>query len=55
FLNAARVGDVLTARAEVIRAGKNVIHCEARIINADQKIIAKCSTNLIQTSMKLAF
>lgn len=55
FLNAARVGDVLTARAEIIRAGKNVIHCEARITNADQKIIAKCSTNLIQTSMKLPF
>ncbi len=55
FLNAARVGEVLTAHAHVLRAGKNVIHCEARITNAEQKVIAKCSTNLIQTSVKLPF
>ncbi len=55
FLNAARVGEVLTAQAHVLRAGKNVIHCEARITNAEQKVIAKCSTNLIQTSVKLPF
>jgi uncharacterized protein (TIGR00369 family) len=55
FLNAARVGEVLTAYAHVLRAGKNVIHCEARITNAEQKVIAKCSTNLIQTSVKLPF
>lgn len=55
FLNPARVGEVLTAYAHVVRAGKNVIHCEARITNAEQKVIAKCSTNLIQTSVKLPF
>lgn len=53
FLNAARLGDTLTGHAQVIRAGKNVIHCEARITNTDGKIIAKCTTNMIQTSLKL--
>lgn len=53
FLHSARVGDVLTARAEVIRAGKNIVHVEVRIRAADGKIIAKCATNLIQTSIKL--
>lgn len=53
FLHAARLGDTITATAEVMRAGKNIIHCEGRIVAADGKIIAKCATNLIQTSVKL--
>lgn len=53
FLHAARLGDTITATAEVVRAGKNIIHCEGRIVAADGKIIAKCATNLIQTSVRL--
>ena len=53
FLNAGRLGEVITATAEVIREGKNIIHCEGHLVAADGKIIAKCSTNLIQTSIKL--
>ncbi|MFD2569359.1 PaaI family thioesterase [Spirosoma soli] len=53
FLHAARTGEVVTVTAEVIRAGKNIVHCEGRIVAADDKIIAKCATNLIQTSVKL--
>ena len=55
FLHAARLGEVVTAVAEVIREGKNIVHCEGRIVTADSKIIAKCATNLIQTSVKLPF
>ena len=53
FLHAARLGEVITATADVVRAGKNIVHCEARILAGDGKIIAKCATNLIQTSVKL--
>ena len=53
FLHAARSGDTVTATAEVVRAGRNIIHCEGRIVAADGKIIAKCATNLIQTSVRL--
>lgn len=53
FLNPAPLGTVLRAQAKVIRAGKTVIHCEAKIINQEGKIIAKCSTNMTQTSVKL--
>lgn len=53
FLHAARLGETVTATAEVVRAGKNIIHCEGRIVASDGKIIAKCVTNLIQTSVKL--
>jgi uncharacterized protein (TIGR00369 family) len=53
FLHAARLGDTITATAEVVREGKNIIHCEGRLVAANGKIIAKCATNLIQTSLKL--
>ena len=53
FLHAARQGDTLTATAEVVRAGRNIIHCVGSITTADGKIIAKAATNLIQTSVKL--
>lgn len=54
FLNAARLGDTVTVTAEVVREGKNIIHCEGCIVAGDGKIIAKCATNLIQTSVKLS-
>lgn len=53
FLNPARLGDVLTAEANVIRAGRTIIHVEGRISSADGKPIAKCSTNLVQTGVKM--
>lgn len=53
FLNAARLGELLTAEANIVRAGRNIIHVEGRIANADGKLIAKCSTNLVQTGVKL--
>ena len=53
FLHAARLGDTVTATAEVVRAGKNIIHCEGHIVAADGKLIAKCATNLVQTSVRL--
>ncbi|WP_370721818.1 PaaI family thioesterase [Fibrella aquatica] len=53
FLNAARLGEILTAEATIVRAGRNIIHVEGRIDNADGKLIAKCSTNLVQTTVKI--
>ncbi|QJD79117.1 PaaI family thioesterase [Spirosoma rhododendri] len=55
FLHAARLGDMISIRAEAIRAGRNIVHCEGRIVAEDGKIIAKCSTNLVQTNTKLPF
>lgn len=53
FLNPAIVGDELTAKSVVIRAGKNIVHVEGRIFDAQERIIAKCASNLIQTAFKL--
>ncbi|GAB3913556.1 hypothetical protein GCM10028803_57860 [Larkinella knui] len=52
FLHSASLGDTVTARTQVVRAGKNIVHAECVITAADGKIIAKAVSNLIQTSMK---
>ena len=53
FLHAARIGDTITAKAKVIRAGKNIVHVEGIITDPESRIIAKCTSNLIQTNLKL--
>lgn len=53
FLHAAWLGDRVTATAKLIRAGKNIVHCEGLIVAHDGKVIAKCATNLIQTTLKV--
>lgn len=53
FLHAARIGDVITTKARVIRAGKNIVHVEGAIFDPENRIIAKCTSNLIQTNLKL--
>jgi acyl-coenzyme A thioesterase 13 len=53
FLNPARLGETLTAHAKVVRAGRNIVHCECEILNAEGKIVAKCTSNLIQTGLRL--
>ncbi len=55
FLNPARQGETLSAEARLIRAGRNIIHLEGSITNAEGKLIAKCSTNLVQTGLKIGF
>ncbi len=53
FLHAARLGERVTATATLIRAGKNIVHCEGYIAAYDGKVIAKCATNLVQTTVKI--
>ena len=55
FLHAARIGDVILTKAKVIRAGKNIVHVEGEITDIENRIIAKCTSNMIQTSLKLPF
>ncbi|MCE6988324.1 PaaI family thioesterase [Dyadobacter sp. CY323] len=53
FLHAAKLGDIIFAKAQVVRAGKNIIHVEGQIHDFEGKIIAKCTSNLIQSSFKI--
>ena len=53
YLLPAKVGDVIYAKSKVIRAGKTVINMEGEISNAENKIIAKCTSNLVTTGVKI--
>ena len=54
FLYAIKQGERLRASAEIIRAGKKIIHVECRIENMDGTLLGKASSNLIVTGMKPA-
>lgn len=52
FLHSARQNEVITARTQVVRAGKNIIHVECVLTATDGKIIAKAASNLAKTSIQ---
>jgi acyl-coenzyme A thioesterase 13 len=54
FLYAIKQGERLKASAEVVRAGKKIIHVDCRVENMEGKLLAKASSNLIVTGMKPA-
>lgn len=49
YLFSAHVGETVTARSEVIRQGKKIMHVECRLTNAAGKLIAKSTSNLVAT------
>ncbi len=49
YLKSAKVGETITVHAHIIRAGKNVVHCEAKLKNAEGKLLAKATSNLAKT------
>ena len=53
YLSPAKVGDTLSVKSKIIRAGKTVIHITCEIHNTDQKIIAKCTSNMVATGVKI--
>lgn len=53
YLLPAKEGDTLLVKSNIIRAGKTVIHIECAIYNTDQKIVAKCTSNMVTTGLKI--
>jgi acyl-coenzyme A thioesterase 13 len=53
YLLPAKIGDVIFVKSKVIRAGKTVINMDCEIRNIEHKIIAKCTSNLVVTSVKI--
>ena len=51
FLHSAKLNEILIGEGKVIRAGKTVMHTEAKITNADGKVVAKATSNLIATQV----
>ena len=54
FLSAAQVGERLEVSAKLVRSGANLNHWEAIIRKDSGKIVAKASSNLIKTHVKIA-
>ncbi len=53
FLYAIKEGERLTATAQIIRHGKKIINAECHVYDAEKRLLAKASSNLVSTSMKL--
>lgn len=54
FLSSAQVGEILEVTAKLIRSGSNLNHWEAIIRKESGKAVAKASSNLIKTHIKLS-
>ena len=54
FLSAAQVGETVEVTAKLIRSGSNLNHWEAVIRKESGKVVAKASSNLIKTHVKLS-
>ena len=54
FLASAQVGEILEVSAKLIRSGSNLNHWEAVIRKESGKIVAKASSNMIKTHIKLS-
>jgi len=52
FLYAAKQGERLLAKAEVIREGKKIIHVACSVMDKQENLLARASSNLIVTGMK---
>jgi len=47
FLRAARVGDVLTCEATVLKAGRVVSFVTARVVDAEDRLVATASSTYL--------
>lgn len=53
YLSPAKLNEKVKVVAEVIKQGRNIIHCEAKIYNMEGKILSKSISNLAKTHIKL--
>ena len=54
FLSAAKLGEKVQVEAKLVRSGSNLNHWEAVITKDSGKIVAKASSNMIKTHVKLS-
>ncbi len=52
FLYAIKVGERLKAKSTVVRAGKKIINVECLVYDMQDRLLAKASSNLINTGMQ---
>ncbi len=55
FLFGAKAGEKVTAVSEVFRVGKKIANVEAKLYNAEGKLLAKSTSNIAATSIPVQF
>jgi acyl-coenzyme A thioesterase 13 len=53
YLASAQKGETITASAQIIRAGKTIVNAQCEITNAEGKVLARGTSNLLTTSIKI--
>lgn len=53
YLHSAKLHEVLIGEGKIIRAGKTVMHAEAKLTTVDGKLIAKATSNIIATNVAI--
>jgi acyl-coenzyme A thioesterase 13 len=51
FLSSAKTGEIITATTRINREGKNIVNLDCVIVNAEGKLLAKGTSNLIKTTI----
>ncbi|MEB2778877.1 PaaI family thioesterase [Algoriphagus sp. C2-6-M1] len=54
FLSTAQIGEKVEVSAKLVRSGANLNHWEAVIIKDSGKLVAKASSNMIKTHVKVS-
>lgn len=54
FLSSAKVSEILEVEARLIRSGSNINHWEAVVRKDTGKIVAKATSNMIKTHIRLS-
>jgi acyl-coenzyme A thioesterase 13 len=47
FLGRAKLGDTVTGTGRVVREGRRVVYCEGELVDAEGRLMARASSNLI--------
>jgi len=53
YLQSAKEGDIVIGVGKVLRAGKTILHLDSKLFSADNKLLAKATSNMIATSVQL--
>lgn len=53
FLESGKKGETITAKSTIIRAGKTIINAECHVYNQQGKLMAKGTSNLLTTQIKI--
>lgn len=53
YLKPAKVGDTVFGIGKVLRAGKTILHLESKILDSEDRLLAKATSNMIATSVQI--